>query len=915
MSAGIFGGRKLLLVGGFVLTGAGLAGQLQVHFRDTENRDLGQSPEHSLVISNPNPPSEPITTYDGSSEAYLFGNSATLSKAGSSISYGTSAGAPTRSPWTATAGSSGNTITFAVAGQTSRSFHYGYARQVDGEEPTSWGGKNTVEYHLEVSLSQALDTLTHQGRTGVAGKLVSVTGSLNFSTEIQGDSSHQAVSSIQFGEGFARSVPEAQQQIFFTPQNANSGSISLSGDRNDEVGYYNGTPVVSIGAIEFWLRGGEAAFTGITGDFLSFSTQIAKLTLSGTLNFNFQEANLAGEFIYRGESGHSFLDASQWSQQMSPGVADRMQFTHTDSRTITLDPLDRVTEDNRSLRIANAGTTTMDLGNLDDDPSLWRVGRNFAAIADRAVVIESGKLIVTDGRMEIHGDMQLGVVASDVATFEVSARGDVSFRNRERVISPEETELVSTWLTVGSVGQGTVNVRNGGKFTAENVRLATTAGSVAKIEVSGNGSEFAASAVFVGGQGTGELVVRAGGSAVLGLFEVGAEAGSQGSIRVEGAGSRLFMETGSVIGKNGLGRVEVLDGGTLVGGIVSNGDLDSAVLLGVGQSGATGTSTLLVSGAGSTITNVGLIVNQNGLFQLRDGAVMKADGAVNVVGVAGGRATFQNIGSASISGLDVRGIVREGVIAATGQMDVFSNAAVDVDQGMIGVGGRLNVSGTGAKFTVDQMLIDGTMDVSNGGQVNSTGMIVVNPGGSITGSGGVIAFEWDAAANDLVPYLQVKQGGSARPGNSPGTLTINGNVVFDAGSTLQLEIGGVAPGSLYDQLVVSGNATFAAGALVEFAFINGFAPTIGQTFDFFDIGGTFEFASDPSFLAFTGLEEGWDYETSLIDGGFRLTSLSNGSTTTTASAIPEPSTWALIVGGAAFALVMVRRRFPSARGN
>ena len=94
--------------------------------------------------------------------------------------------------------------------------------------------------------------------------------------------------------------------------------------------------------------------------------------------------------------------------------------------------------------------------------------------------------------------------------------------------------------------------------------------------------------------------------------------------------------------------------------------------------------------------------------------------------------------------------------------------------------------------------------------------------------------------------------GRLSPGNSPGIVTITGNLTFsgtdtgviddsyvpppadDTVGTLVIEIGGDTPGAGYDQVRVSGTATL--GGTLEVVLINSFEPSLGDTFDFLTFG-------------------------------------------------------------------------------
>ena len=107
--------------------------------------------------------------------------------------------------------------------------------------------------------------------------------------------------------------------------------------------------------------------------------------------------------------------------------------------------------------------------------------------------------------------------------------------------------------------------------------------------------------------------------------------------------------------------------------------------------------------------------------------------------------------------------------------------------------------------------------------VLSSTSVTVAKGGVLSGNGRVIG------------PVHVLPGGKVAPGNSPGALTIQGNLTLATGGEVSLEVGGLVPGESYDQLVVEG-ATQLAGT-VRLTFVNGFAPLVGDSFAFFGPNG------------------------------------------------------------------------------
>lgn len=134
------------------------------------------------------------------------------------------------------------------------------------------------------------------------------------------------------------------------------------------------------------------------------------------------------------------------------------------------------------------------------------------------------------------------------------------------------------------------------------------------------------------------------------------------------------------------------------------------------------------------------------------------------------------------------------------------------------------------------------------------------------------------------------------PGSSPGILHVGGYTQGTAGS-LNLEIAGLLPGTQFDQFWIGGNASLAGD--INFIFLNGYLPHVGDTFDLLHVGGTFDASS--AHLHALNVPSAFLYNTAFNDGVYSLT----------VTAVPEPSTIALgIFGAAVLAGGRLRRRGP-----
>jgi T5SS/PEP-CTERM-associated repeat protein len=154
-------------------------------------------------------------------------------------------------------------------------------------------------------------------------------------------------------------------------------------------------------------------------------------------------------------------------------------------------------------------------------------------------------------------------------------------------------------------------------------------------------------------------------------------------------------------------------------------------------------------------------------------------------------------------------------------------------EGMAGPGGAATLTAETGAFVAVGNSIDifhgGTVDVSGGGSVivgegapeAEAGVLHVYPTGVLTGAGQV--------DGDVINE------GLAAPGNSIGTLNVDGDYTQSSSGVLDIEVAGVGPGQ-FDTISASGAAALAG--LLKVSLI-GFAPSLGDTFGILFAGGGF----------------------------------------------------------------------------
>lgn len=204
-----------------------------------------------------------------------------------------------------------------------------------------------------------------------------------------------------------------------------------------------------------------------------------------------------------------------------------------------------------------------------------------------------------------------------------------------------------------------------------------------------------------------------------------------------------------------------------------------------------------------------------------------------------------------------------GDIAAAGTV-VFTDTGHGHYGGTLSGTGRLVVDAPGTLvMTGDSSGFRGTVDVASGTlQVGLGGQGAL--GGSVTqvrrnavlgGSGSVGA--------GVGSRVVVSDGGTLSPGNSIGTLTVDGDLVFEPGSRLEIEVDPHAGRS--DRVVVTGNAILDGGSVMHIGEIGEYA--LRSTHMILSAEGTLSGAFDnvASHYAFLDPQLRYDYNAGTVE--------------------------------------------------
>ena len=430
----------------------------------------------------------------------------------------------------------------------------------------------------------------------------------------------------------------------------------------------------------------------------------------------------------------------------------------------------------------------------------------------------TGSLIVTSGSLVSGVTLNIGS-SNGAASASVTIDGAGS-------------QLSFTHLDVGSVGDGTLTIQNGGSAISGDSSNHTTIGEfegrTGAATVTGPGSSWITNGLAVGGGNTGHgsLVISGGGSVtstdyitnVNGTPTVTSSSigGGQGSVQVTNIGSTW----------------------TLAGGLSVSPYGNSNASLTIGSGGTVNVATTLQVNRGGTVQVDGTL---NAATIAIDGGNVTQSGTVNISdnGTHIGVLSIHNGGS--YTGAPTLGIPTPGHTDAIGQAYVrdfgstwtipgpyFLGAGGGLGTANVTFGGQVHSGDLGiGEITAGQLQVQGF-----GAAWSSTGTISVGNAGSIdvNNNGAVSASTLNVNANGTV---KAKFYGSLQAAN----LNINGGYLEVFAATLTSTSTTVASGLMQmtnptwnnsGTLYVGGNGSSASG-LTAIVSINSGTATIGST--------------------------------------------------------------------------------------
>jgi T5SS/PEP-CTERM-associated repeat protein len=455
-------------------------------------------------------------------------------------------------------------------------------------------------------------------------------------------------------------------------------------------------------------------------------------------------------------------------------------------------------------------------------------------------------------------------------------------------------------------GQGTLTVSGGSKVLAGQIAIGGSsdiiAGGVGTATVSGLNSELRAAGsvayISVGLSGSGTLVVNDQAQVNATALGVGRALGGVGTMTVSNGSILLsgqetaapFAGANLSIGVDGgSGSVSVANGSTIA--ITNSGSAGASLNVGGSPIRPLGTGTLNVTNSQIDITTA--------------------------PGLATARIGHDGTGTATLTASSLNlsnGTTRDGSIIVAGLPGsvgtLVLNAGSVINAAYVGVGSTRNPAFDPVTNPTQNPGGIGRL-VVNDSEVN-TDVFELGAFGVLSGNNGVIN-----VAGDVII------GGTIDPGNSAGRIRINSNLISLPGSRLILEIQSDGSGGfLTDTLVIDSASPFDLRNFdIVFSFLGDtnvqeFAASGGFDFDTFLRSGVGADESQGLSNRFAAGETWADMfdatEITVVSSVFDVSNLSIGSdggVTVTASRIPEPETWLMmLIGLFAMRLVAPRRR-------
>ena len=556
-------------------------------------------------------------------------------------------------------------------------------------------------------------------------------------------------------------------------------------------------------------------------------------------------------------------------------------------------------------------------------------------------------ITVADGAKVYAGGNGPGLIAAGVV---IGANTNTPSSGNKVIVEGEGSLLQSrNTFHVGFASSGDLIVRDGGQveLLSGNMSIGNSNTATSNNVSVTTGASIAASAgtiILVGSASTGNtLTVDQQGTIAAASLWVGEKAGANGNmLTIDGVGSAVNLTSLLRIASASDNQIIITNGGSAV---ISNAT-GALARFDVGSGAAASNNQVLVTGAGSlldqqgttnsfTLAAVGLSGDLNSL--------VVNNGATALLGGTGGTAG-ENLYVGYNLGADSNSITVTGAgssFTSRGDLYVGRNGGLantfNVSSGAVAHAAGLYVTTSNTASThagvwigkdrpsTQSLNILHSQAASNSvaninGRLEAVTEVTVGDQGVLSGSGTVAA-----------PTTTIAAGGTISPGNSPGNLTVEGDLVWNGGANYNWQVLGTtntpsfAAGVTWDLITVTGTLDLTALSPGNKFSINLWSlastgPDVNGNISNFDATTSYEWLAVVA-GSITGFDAGnFDVNTSALNGtagfsnptdsGYTFGVRQEGSNLyVTYDVIPEPSTYALLaVAAAGLGAHVLRRR-------
>ncbi|MFG1426137.1 autotransporter domain-containing protein [Roseixanthobacter glucoisosaccharinicivorans] len=407
-----------------------------------------------------------------------------------------------------------------------------------------------------------------------------------------------------------------------------------------------------------------------------------------------------------------------------------------------------------------------------------------------ATVINDGIITGVQG-IVVNSGAGTGVTEATVSTIAGTARvtntGTVNASDLA-VLMDATTNILVNSGSLSTTGAIAVQTGNGNATV-------TTSGTISAGSPSGTAISFGSGSNRLILADTATLVGKVVNASTGNTLELNGSA--SGTLDLASVSDTGAFQGFSTLVKSGTGTWSLVgSGGSLTGPFAVNGGM-----LQIGNGGTTGTiaNDIVVAGGAAVAFNRADQVTYSNVISGAGALIKNGTGTLILTGentYTGGTLINQGtlqIGDGGTAGSILGDIINNAALVFNRSGTYDFPGSISGSGSVTIIGGTVNFTGAGG--------FNGSISVQGSDFILAPGAVSASP--FLVGDGGTIG------GTGTIGGLTVQSGGTVSPGYSPGTLAVNGNVAFAAGSTYVVDVTATA----HDLIIASGTATLTGGTV------------------------------------------------------------------------------------------------------